>query len=33
MDLYGSGASISQANSLTQLAQQINEANVILIIV
>ena len=26
MDLYGSGASISQANALTQQAQQINEA-------
>lgn len=28
MDLYGSGASISQANALTQQAQQINQANV-----
>jgi hypothetical protein len=28
MDLYGGTASISQANSLTQLAQQINQANV-----
>ena len=28
MDLYGGSASISQGNSLTQLAQQINQANV-----
>lgn len=28
MDLYGGTASISQGNSLTQLAQQINQANV-----
>ena len=28
MDLYGGSASISQGNALTQLAQQINQANV-----